>query len=736
MRATTTPISISRALRAIPASWRPHALPLGAALLVGAILRLLWLGDTSFLGDQAQLLALGRSAANHRAFIITGIPSSIGALNLPISDWLYAPFALVSGPLGATLFTALANIAAIALLYLLAARYYDRLAAFSAAFLYATASGPVHYARFVWQQNLLAPVILLFIWMIARAVVEGQRGWLGWSVLLWGIATGLHPTAAPLLGLIVVALALAWRVVRRRDVLWAAGAALFLFGPTLLWEAVSHGADLSSARSFTQGHAVVDASALGYLVRLIQPAPPDWFGANSSYFDLGHALTPLGWLMAALLVCAEALLAWRLLAPWLRHGVARLRSATGLREGLREGLAEPRWRLTLILTLWQALPLAFMLRHGRAVEPHYLLVLLPCAYLCVGALASWAREWPLATLARSLSLPPLKRARLGVALAVLTFALSAAQMVGVVGELTTIHGGAFDGLATPLHYGVPLSSQRQALAATQTAARRLGASVAIAATHTQQESLGYLNATDTAAIPATDYISAGCVALPAENATEPLVTLALPGSDAASLLPSVDGARSLGSVAVQGDTPYQLYAIRPGATLRDERPIASSSAKPGVPRPVAYTYTPPPAGGSSSAGPGLAIRWSGAPSLATHADDAVRYWDGADPRGAPIADYTTTLQALDAHGATLGAPIATTCARLAWSSTLSLVTITTVPATLRAPNAVSAWRVTMIVTPAIATRHAIGPLALESGAITFGPPAPLGQVTTFAAPTP
>ncbi|HEX8730855.1 MAG TPA: glycosyltransferase family 39 protein [Ktedonobacterales bacterium] len=736
MRAADTREVTMRVLRAIPASWRPHALPLGAAVLVGALLRLLWLGDTSFLGDQAQLLALGRSAADHHAFIVTGIPSSIGALNMPISDWLYAPFAVVGGPLGATLFTALANIAAVALLYLLAARYLSRLAAFAAALLYATASGPVHYARFIWQQNLLAPIILLFIWVIALAVVERRRGWLGWAVLLWGVATGLHPTAAPLLGLIAMALAFTWRDVRRRDLGWTAAALVALFGPTLMWELVSHGADLKLASRFTQGHASFDTWAFTYLVRLVQPAPPEWLGAGSSYRALGVALIPLGWLIAALLVAAEGWLVWRLLTPWLARGLAapdtrgaaRLRAM--LRAGLRAGLAERQRRVALILALWQALPLAFMLRHSRPVEPHYLLVLLPGVYLCIGGFLAWAAvQLGRAVVRQSL---PVTQGRLlaPAALIVALIGIGGAQTFGVASELATIHSGVFDGLALPLHYGVPLSSQLDALDATQAAARRLHAAVAIASTAVQQESLGYLNATDSAALPATDYISAGCVALPAANAMAPLVTLALPSSDAAALLPDVVGAHTLGAVAVQGAAPYRLYAITPGATIHGALPINVTAVQISAPHPAAYAYTT-----LGQSGLALAIHWRGAPALPDAANRA-RYWDGADPLGAPIANYTFTVQALDAHGDPLGAPLTTTCGRLGWSRALSLVTLTMLPASLRENRSIADWRVTATMALATATRPTLGPLPLESGAISFGPPTPLGQATTFAANTP
>ncbi len=702
---------------------RRHALPAGAALVVGAVLRLLWLGDTSFLGDQAQLLALGRSAADHHAFILTGIPSSIGSLNLPASTWLYAPFALLGGPLGATIFTALANILAIALLYAIAARYLSRRAGFAAALLYATASGPVHYARFIWQQNLLAPVVLLLFWVILLAVVERRHGWLGWSVLLWGVATALHPTAAPLLGLIAVALAFTWRDLRRRDLAWAAVALVALFGPTALWEALSHGYDLVGAQHFSQGHTVFDTWALTYLLQLMQPATAQAYGASSFYVAIGRGVAVLGAVIAALLIAAQVWLVATLAAPWLR------RAGAGWVAPARTALADARWRVALLLALWEALPLTFMLRHSRSVEPHYLLVLLPAAYLTIGAALAWASLWLPRALARRLQMQPRRLALIAlVALVAMVGSVSATQTVGVVGELATIHSGAFDALTLPLHYGTPLSSEQAALAALQTATRGLHANAAIASTRVQQEPLGYLNATSAASRAATDYISEGCLALPAASARAPLVTLATPGSTAAQLLPQIQGARPIGSIAVQGGAPYLLYAIAPGASGGGERAIATPASS-GAPQPAAYVYT-----SASSAGAALTIRWVGAPTLQANQSTAVSYWYGADPRTAPIAEYTFSAQPLNAQGQPIGAPLTTVCARLAWSQQLSVITTMRVPTALATGGQVVSWRVSAQMAPAEAIRPTLGPLALETGAITFGPQRPLGQPVTFAVP--
>ncbi len=265
----------------------------------------------------------------------------------------------------------------------------------------------------------------------------------------------------------------------------------------------------------------------------------------------------------------------------------------------------------------------------------------------------------------------------------------------------------------------------------QSAARRLHATAAIAATRVQQEPLGYLSATNSNNTVAADYISDGCLAIPAASAAQPLVTLAVPDTTAAQLLPRIQGARALRSIAVQGGQPYLLYAISPGSVISGEQPIAASAAH-GQPQPVGFAYTP-----AAQSGAALTIRWSGAPDLQrANASSAVSYWYGAIPGGAPIADYTFTAQALDAQSQPVGAPITTVCSRLAWSPQMGLITTTRLPTALATGGQVAAWRVSAQIAPAVATRPTLGPLALETGAITFGPSRPLTRPITFAAPLP
>jgi hypothetical protein len=195
------------------------------------------------------------------------------------------------------------------------------------------------------------------------------------------------------------------------------------------------------------------------------------------------------------------------------------------------------------------------------------------------------------------------------------------------------------------------------------------------------------------------------------------------------LLLHIQGAREVGAIAVQGGQPYLLYVIAPGATVVGETAIATSDAS-GQPQPAAYAYT------SAASGGALTIRWVGAPDLRQDAASAVSYWYGAAPDATPIADYTFTAQALDAGGQPIGAPITSVCARLAWSQQMSLVTTMRLPSSLTAGGHVAAWRVSAQGAPAVATRPTLGPLALETGAISFGPTRSLGPSVTFAATQP
>src|SRR6266566_1469097 len=71
-------------------------------------------------------------------------------------------------------------------------RYYGPLAGITAALLYAAAAKPLNYSRFIWQQNMLAPLVVLFMFALFCGVVERRKGWFFPAVFLLGMAYQLH----------------------------------------------------------------------------------------------------------------------------------------------------------------------------------------------------------------------------------------------------------------------------------------------------------------------------------------------------------------------------------------------------------------------------------------------------------------------------------------------------------------------------------------------------------------
>jgi hypothetical protein len=683
----------ARGWRALPAwTQRPDFL---IVLLAGALLRLLWLDSTSFLGDQAELLALARSAVDALALPLMGIRSSIGTLNPPAAIYPLLPLARLD-PFWSALFTALANIVAVVLLYRLADRYAGRGAAFAAGLLYATAAAPVWYSRILWQQNFLAPALLLFFWTLCRGVVDHQPRWLGWNVLLWGIAVQLHPTAAPLALLTILGALLTRRALGRRDLLAATLALAVLFLPSALWELVSGGSDLTRLGASASGRSILDWAAIQMLFGLLQPASRDNLGDASLYASAYPAIAALPIVMALLAFASTIWIVAVVVRPFVPGLLAypqrsveaaipagrRLKSRlNGLRpqsppartriqnpfgsahesadallrvsrhDSSREGdifaiaLADPQWRFRALLALWALAPLVVMLRHSQRVYPHYLLVSLPAAFLILGLFLAWMAN-KIADAARAYLSSPRQNA---VGMRPASLAARLAHMFVSPGQ----SGGPTLLIALTLllalgqTYGTTaelLAIKRGAFDATAAATAHYGLPL-----DTQRTAL--LEA-QRAARP----LGADVVVATDGLSQEPLGYLATTGYGPANVYESKD---CLVAPATGGQ-PQVTLAITPGVAAGEllprlqgatslQPPSATTTIAPALYRlppgatlpgevalPAASATPAPRLAGYllDRAGDGsarLIVHWSGAPTLAVGPSNAPRYFYGASP---------------------------------------------------------------------------------------------------------
>lgn len=698
-------------------------------LALAAALRLPGLGGTIFLDDQEELLALARSALLHGALPATGIRASIGTLSFPVSIYLLLPFAALGNPYWAALATALANVAAAGLLYGVTARYAGRRAALATALLYAAAPWPVYFSRFTWQQNLLAPIVILFFWTACRGAIERKRGWLPWNLLLWAVAVQLHPSAAPLLALTAIALLVTWRDLRWRDGLGAALALAIPFAPALLWELATSGSDLAIYRAYAARPTVLDGNALGTLLAVLTPPDPRLFGPATAYARWFGAF---GWARVALVALYAVGALWlvrSLLSAWRRPHPPAPKGETGLATtdaGVGVVPASPGAMFLLLTLTWQVAPLLAMLRHAAPVQEHYLLAVLPALFLTIGLFIAWAAER--ADLAATLAREPLRLAAWWLPNVVLV-ALIAAQALASGTFVASAQAGYASG-PQAFHYtlyGIPLDTQQAALDALVRVARAGHTRAEVATTNWGEPGFGYLAAS--ASQPIGVYDGTSCALAPAAGAG-PTTVLAMDPLVAAGLLAELGG--NAGQPALSGPqaNPLRLYTIPAGAALPGETtlPATDSTSTSGITL-AGYRLRPTTAGGSR-----LVLHWTGTPPAPSPSSAALAYWRGALPGTGGVAQYTFTARPLDATGQPLGQPLSATCSALHWGPGDDLYAWIDLPAL--SLGRLGAWQITSARQEWAIAQPSVGPLALESGDLVLGPPEPLASATVAAASPP
>ncbi len=200
-----------------------EALWLLIALLAAALTRF-WRSDiVEYFHDDAMLASLALEMAAGTRFPLTGILSSTGIPNSPVSVYLLAlPFAFTSEIQSAIHFVMLWNTLGVALLWLIARRYFGRTVAAIASLAYALNPWAALFSRKLWAQELHTPIFLLALLVLLYGYFEtrsSNRRRLAFLAQCCGpplllIAAQFHFAAAPLLLLFPLAL---WAGRRRLD---------------------------------------------------------------------------------------------------------------------------------------------------------------------------------------------------------------------------------------------------------------------------------------------------------------------------------------------------------------------------------------------------------------------------------------------------------------------------------------------------------------------------------------
>ena len=540
------------------------------AIILAAFLRLWHIDLTQFLDDQAALMTLARNAWLHGALPITGIPTSFGTLNPPLSVYLLMPFTLFGkDPLPAAISIALWNVLGVALCYIFAHRYFGRVIAASSALLFASCGAAVGYSRFIWQQNYLPPVLALWALTLYLGCVSGRRGWFAPHVALLTIAIMLHPTAALLIPVSLVGFALTPRVAMpsRREMAITGGLLALLLAPTLLWEALSGGSDIQRFAQYLGRGSILNLDVFGFLATVLGAPNADILGAralythNSGWFGVVNAVA-IVYFAAGMAVLTARLLRvggyiWREGAATAPPGASSLRAgALAVWRGLR---AESAWRAHLLLWLWIVVPLLLLLRHDSALNTHYLLVLYPAAFI-VGGFAVQAAFRAMGRL--TTGAPIVHRLAPAAILALLTLLVVAQSVQSALFPATLASGSfrAFTGASTS--YGYPLAEAQQldaALATLQTEQSARAIFISLPQDPRYSSSLEYLTVTEH---PDRTGFGAGCLVLPAPDEQPALVVATPPAGLANMMISSLPELKLVANLAMAGSDDVAVYLMQ------------------------------------------------------------------------------------------------------------------------------------------------------------------------------
>lgn len=353
-------------------------------LCVAAFLRFYQINTTEFDEDQVMVFRMAHDAIYHGLLPATSNIASIRIVNPPAVIYLLMlPAAFSANPLGGAVFVGLFNVIAVLLTYVFVRHYYGRVAAIIASLLYATATEPLYFSRFIWQQNLIAPFVVLFIFTLFRGVVDRRKGWLFPALLLLGILFQLHETTIILGVPLLVAILLAPGTIRWRDFAFGIASLLLIFSTYLVWEFYTKLFDLNIILHLAKLRAHFDNQALIYYKLFLSPY--DQVPTNTH--TLLYALVPLLkwlWYSMPLLLLGGLATAFIGIFPHTLHG---------FHDMWTEFRAVPQRGGFVLLLAWQIAPILILSRHSEPVFPYYLLLLMPGPFILIGLFLSKAIEW-------------------------------------------------------------------------------------------------------------------------------------------------------------------------------------------------------------------------------------------------------------------------------------------------------------------------------------------------------
>jgi hypothetical protein len=308
----------------------------------------------------------------------------------------------------ATAFISLLNVLAVGLLWLFARRYYGGMAAFSAALLFACSPWAVIYSRKIWAQDMLAPFVVATVFSGVLGFLEGRHRWQLVHIVLLALTVQIHYGAFVLIPVSAVLILLGRRHIGRTFWIGIALALLLAlpFGVGLVRGALNGGTLSTGGERPPIG---IDGQALYHAALTVSGTEIHSLAgsqAYQSYLDSVLNVFPLLNIINLLVILA---------ALYLLRGNA----------------------LDRVIVLWLALPVLIFSVRWTPSYPHYMIPMLPAAFLVIGIGLEKMAQHRALQVSAILGCIVLALVQVGLLVALLHFV-----------DITPTPGG----FGTPLHY--------------------------------------------------------------------------------------------------------------------------------------------------------------------------------------------------------------------------------------------------------------------------------------------
>lgn len=394
-------------------------------LVLAAYMRLGQPGVTEFKRDEATLSRLALDLAQGENFTWLGIGSSVGFPNSPVSVYLMAlPYAAGHNPVLAVLYIGFLNLLAVALVWKFSRRYFGSGAATFAALFYAASPWAAIYSRKIWAQDLLPLFVVATLFTGCLGFLENRPK--RWAQLLFlpllAFTCQIHFGAFVLVPVAALLIGLGWRRFQRTTVLLSLlmgmGVGMpFLYGlqdaDLLRLSAIRDSLDRSnSAHARELSTTIVDYAWFTLAGQDIHSLTGEnqflnYLNETPNAYPLLHVFPLL-----ALLGAGSLVFSYRPPSLWL------------------------------VILAWCFVPVGAYLYTWTAVHPHYLIPMMPAAFILMGVGAALIVE-------RLQKISP-KIASGVVALGMLPLIMQVVMFTSLLNFLDRhATAGAF---GTPLHY--------------------------------------------------------------------------------------------------------------------------------------------------------------------------------------------------------------------------------------------------------------------------------------------